>query len=743
MVKVLHVIDTLGRGGGAEHALYIQLPELAQRGVESRVVCLRSRQGPLAQRVAEEGTPVIVLDAANAPAQIAQLRRVIREFAPDLVHATLFDSCITSRLAVVGLGVPLLNSLVSTSYSPVRVERLGAVGWKRKIVQGVDRVTSVNVDHFHALTNAVGRDTGKALGISPERMTVIPRGRSRDALGQRTPERRARVRAQLGLADTDLVFVNVGRQDPPKGQPLLVDAFARVHVHFPHAHLVIAGKEGGASGALSEAVARSGSSGNIHLLGHRTDVADILSAADVFVFPSFYEGLGSALLEAMALELPIIASDAPAIQEVLDSGRAGLLVPTGDVAALAEAMVTLGTHADRRAELAASGYQRFSEDYELETVVDSTVRLYERLVGQAVVGGRKTTRPALHVISSNARRGAEVFAVELARALSEDYPGRVVALEPSNGGSTLQVDVLGPSWRSLGTMRQLRSEIRRSSVVVAHGSVTLPAVVLASLGTRVPLIYKNIGDPWYWATSLRRRWQTVVLLRCVDYVAALTESSAEAVSTCWRVPRAKIAVTSGGRDSTRYHPPSEAERNTAREALGLDPETKVLLYLGALSTEKRPELAIATALALPEVTLLMAGDGPMRRELDSLAAGQEDRVRLLGTRPDSVRLLHAADVVLLTSASEGLPGVLIEAGLSGLPCVAADVGFVKDVVVDGRTGVVVRGDSPAAFAEGVQKALRSRGSMGAAAREWCAERFDVGVAQRRWLNLMRRAAQRR
>lgn len=353
---------------------------------------------------------------------------------------------------------------------------------------------------------------------------------------------------------------------------------------------------------------------------------------------------------------------------------------------------------------------------------------------------REPRRPALHVISSNARRGAEVFAVELSAALESDCRGTVVAISESQAASTLNVETLGARWNSWGTLRRLRSAMAQASVVVAHGSVTLPACVLAGLGLGVPIVYKNIGDPWFWATSLRRRLQTSVLLRRVKFIAALSPGAARAAMECWRVDPSKVVVTGGGRDPHAYHPPTAPERDAARRDLMIGPDEAVVLYLGALAPEKRPQLAVEVAEHLPEAIVLIAGDGPLRTEVEQLSVCMDGRVRVLGARSDTSTLFHASDVLLLTSASEGLPGVIIEAGLSGLPAVAADVGFVRDVTLDGVTGVIVASDDPADFAAGIRQAISDRDAMGTAARTHCLDLFDVSVARQRWLELMGRAA---
>ncbi|WP_432560105.1 glycosyltransferase family 4 protein [Granulicoccus sp. GXG6511] len=380
-VRVLHVIDTLGGGGGAEHALRLQLPELARRGIDSHVVCLRSRGGPLAEWVSNEGTPVTVLDAKSRLDRARQLRSVIKATEPHLVHATLFESCLASRLATPR-NVPLLNSLVNTSYVPLRMEASGrAIAAKYRLVRLVDRLTAGRADHFHTLTAAVVEEAQQALGIPPGKITVIPRGRSSTAMGERSKERQDRVRSDLGLSPEDLVVLNVGRQDLQKNQVGLVRSFAEVREQTPNAVLVIAGREGTSTQEINAQVDALGLCDAVRLLGYRTDVADLMAAADVFAFPSLFEGLGSVLVEALALGLPIVASDVPAIREVLDDGRAGRLVAVQDDAALTEALVAILYDGEAREALGTRGNARFRERFELDKVVDATVELYERLAG--------------------------------------------------------------------------------------------------------------------------------------------------------------------------------------------------------------------------------------------------------------------------------------------------------------------------------------------------------------------------
>ena len=294
-LKVLHVIDSLGVGGGAEHSLVAMLPELADRGITSEVVCLIPREGGLQAQVIDMGVRLDVVPAGRFPVRARWLRERLVDSRADLLHASLVSSCFLSRAAARRTGVPQVNSLVQTTYDLELRAQAGISPWKLRTMATVDGFTARRyVDHVHSLTAAVTTEATEVLGIDPGRITEIPRGRSTEQLGVRSAERRRRVRAGLGLPDDAPVVLNVARQDQQKSQALLVEAFAEVVAEQPGAVLLIAGREGNATADIRAAVRATSMEGSVTLLGHRTDVPDLLAAADVFTLPSVSEGFGGA-----------------------------------------------------------------------------------------------------------------------------------------------------------------------------------------------------------------------------------------------------------------------------------------------------------------------------------------------------------------------------------------------------------------------------------------------------------------
>ncbi|MGH9051374.1 MAG: glycosyltransferase family 4 protein [Acidimicrobiia bacterium] len=346
------------------------------------------------------------------------------------------------------------------------------------------------------------------------------------------------------------------------------------------------------------------------------------------------------------------------------------------------------------------------------------------------------------MITSNDRRGAEVFGCQLNSALTaRGRAGEAVALAPGSDTVGLPVPVLGRSRRSAGTLAALRRRSKAAGAVIAHGSTTLPMTALALAGTGVPLVYRNVGDPSYWATTRARRFRTASALRRTRAVVALTSKNADALARIYGLPEHKLCVIPNGVPAERFHATDRAVQDSVRHCLRLPRDAAVILYLGTLSPEKDVATAIRAVAQLKseprETILVVAGDGrdhaPLERLAAELAAG---RVHFVGPVDDPETWLAAADALVLPSLTEGLPGVLIEAAFAGLPVVATDVGSVREIVVAGETGLLVPPRQPGEMAASLRHALARASEMGQAAREHCLATFDMAVVAPQWDDLL-------
>lgn len=390
-MKLLYLINSLG-AGGAERSLVELLPHYQSSGVDISLVCLEPRRVGVEAEARLLGTDLVYLSGGRA-GWISSFRRLIAQRRPDLVHTTLFDAHLVGRIGAMGTRVPVLSSLVSTPYVASRRRDRNLNQAAFRLVKVLDGWTARHLtSRFHAISHTVRDAYVDSLGIPPERITVVERGRDPRRLGQRDEARRQRVRQALGIDPAAPLLINVGRHEYPKGQTVLLRAMAILRERCAEAVLLIAGREGHMTGDLERLHQELRLGDRVRFLGHRTDVPDLLAASDIFVFPSLYEGLGGAVLEAMALQLPIVASDIPAMREVVGSAGCGLLVEPEDPAALATAITRLVADTNMRRTLGARGARRFRERYAIDRCARRMVDLYRDVVEEHTARERSGRR---------------------------------------------------------------------------------------------------------------------------------------------------------------------------------------------------------------------------------------------------------------------------------------------------------------------------------------------------------------
>jgi glycosyltransferase involved in cell wall biosynthesis len=351
----------------------------------------------------------------------------------------------------------------------------------------------------------------------------------------------------------------------------------------------------------------------------------------------------------------------------------------------------------------------------------------------------------LHVVTDSDRRGAQIFAVDLCEALAGmGRGGSVVALRPGSGGATLDLPVLQSGKGRLASLSSLRSAMRSAEVVVAHGSHTLRWCAMAGLGLEVPVVYRNISDPQFWTSTWQRRLRVRLLLRRMDHVVSLYQGGKRYLHTRLGVAEERITTIPNAVRVSLFRPPTVQERDEARARFGLPEDAVVLLYVAALQPEKHPVTAVEALGSLrPDTYLLMLGEGSERKRIESVAADlAPGRVIAPGRVGGMQQAYWASDVAVLPSEGEGLPAALIEAGLSGLPCVASVSGGNADIVLDGVTGRLVPWADAEALAAAVTETLEHRVSWGRAARDHCRREFDLGHVVRRWDEVLGGVSQR-
>lgn len=358
---------------------------------------------------------------------------------------------------------------------------------------------------------------------------------------------------------------------------------------------------------------------------------------------------------------------------------------------------------------------------------------------------------ALHLINSQQRRGAEVFAAQLACCLQEQgrFKNLVCSLYdrgddnlPVKGVPVFKLGGREGAFSRIGLDLRLLSRLYgllrgfQPDVIVAHGGDTLKYTVSSNLFYgKAATIYRNIGTASAWANSAARVKLNRLLLNRIDAVVSVSQSIKQDFLKVYRLPQDRVAYIPNGVATSEFDVSAQASaRAQVRQELGLSQQDTALIAVGDLSPEKGyqdllPLLAELRSGGFENHTLLV-GDGPLRHELQQQAKrlGLTGQAHFLGRRSDVPRLLAAADLFVLPSKTEGMPAVLIEAGLAGLPSAAFDVGGVGEVVEHQVTGLL----SPPGDFQGLAQALialsedpQRRSLMGATARLRCHQQFDI------------------
>jgi glycosyltransferase involved in cell wall biosynthesis len=344
----------------------------------------------------------------------------------------------------------------------------------------------------------------------------------------------------------------------------------------------------------------------------------------------------------------------------------------------------------------------------------------------------------VHVIPSPLGRGAQRAARILVDRLDE--PGRVrhqllgLFDGPPEVALDLALDHPGGSHPARGFQPRLALRLRSAlarldpAVVVAHGGDPMKYAVPAVMGTGRPLAYCVIGTYAGPPTPLHE-WLWRRLMARADLVVAVGDEVLDECTRRFGVPTPRVVLIPNGRDSSQFHPRS-APANATAEA--------TLIFVGALTPQKQPDRFIEVVGRLRaegrSLRAMLVGGGPLARELTGVASACG--VELLGSRSDVPELLRRSDALVFTSrpAGEGMPGVLIEAGLSGLPAVSTDVPGAATVLADGCTGIIVD-DSVGTMVEALEQLLDDparRAAMGAAARSRCESEFSLDRMAERW-----------
>ena len=373
MIRVLELRSVRGTGGGPEKTILFGA-QRHDRGRFAITVCyIRDARDDVfgidARARQLDIDYVEVREAHSFDVRVwPQLLSLVRDRGFDLIHGHDYKTNLLALLLARRTGaVPLATSHGWTGHT-WRERRLYYPA-DRRIMRRMPRVIAVSSDVRQALIQS---------GTPPEKVTVLLNGIEPGAFTRDTTRREA-VRRELGILATDRLIGAVGRLEPQKRFDLLIQAVAALKASHPDVKLAIVG-DGSLRASLEAQAARAGVSPDTRFLGHRTDIAALHDAFDVFAQSSEYEGTPNAVLEAMAMETPIVATDAGGTGELALPGVHGLIVPAGDVEALRSVLANVLDDRAGATMRARAARRRIEQELSFAERTRKLEEIYDQLV---------------------------------------------------------------------------------------------------------------------------------------------------------------------------------------------------------------------------------------------------------------------------------------------------------------------------------------------------------------------------
>jgi glycosyltransferase involved in cell wall biosynthesis len=362
-LRIVGVDPERGFAGGESQVLGLTL-ELLRLGHDAQLLC--DPEGALWRLARAENVlchPLRIRNAIDLRAGL-RLRRFLSRNRFDVVHFHTSRAHSMAPFAAAAAGASVVTRRMD--YVPNRA--FSAYMYNR----AVDAVAAISREVAAALA---------AAGVLPDRITIIPSGVDCRRFAPPSPRLRAEARAGLGLATDEIAVGAVGGLEPRKGHRYLVEALGYLRGTLPAVRCFIAG-DGSQREVLEDQIRRLGLDDAIRLTGSIPDSRALLWAIDIFVQPSIKEGLGVALLEAMACGLPGIASRAGGMVEVIEDGHSGRLVTAADAGALAQALRELIESPNARGAIGVAARDRAATNFSMETMARKTLAFYRASLAQ-------------------------------------------------------------------------------------------------------------------------------------------------------------------------------------------------------------------------------------------------------------------------------------------------------------------------------------------------------------------------
>lgn len=377
-MRLLFIIDSLGTGG-AERSTAELWYYLKRQKIPFRIIALIQRTEGIQKEILDAGLQVEILKDGNFIRNVWQIIRRVRSYDPTLVHSVLFKSNLRTRFVkLLTQSFTHIEALVNTTYSSERFNDKNVNAFALQLYKIVDCVTEkFLVNHFIANTEDIRLHYVRHLKINPAKITVIYRGRRENPFIAERSKYRQLLRQELSLSDDALILIIVARQEYQKGLIYALKAFHDIIESYSNARLILVGRKGSSTQELITFYEEFKLKDRVFFLGHRTDIMQLLVGADIFIFPSVYEGIGGAIIEALAAGLPIVSSDLPGLREVIGDSNA-IFVEPKTREGLAHGIRLLIQDSAIRDSMSKLNIKLFTDRFQLDSAHNQVMEVYKK-----------------------------------------------------------------------------------------------------------------------------------------------------------------------------------------------------------------------------------------------------------------------------------------------------------------------------------------------------------------------------
>jgi glycosyltransferase involved in cell wall biosynthesis len=783
-MKVLYVSHT-GLMSGAEGALLDLLVSLPP-SVEATVAC---PPGPFADRLRQQGFEVAALPALSGSfrldigqiprllAQVVRAGRGMQELVSaaqvDLVHANSLRAGLVAGCVLAGRGVPV----VVHAHDALPATRSAAI---------VRQILRLNARAVISISDYAARSLS-GNGLDP-RIHVLYNPLDTVRFD---PETRTRLEArhELGLApDAPLVGL-VGQISPWKGQETAIRIVAQLRERFPQLRLLIVGQAKftdratrydniGYLESLHRLVVENGLEQQVEFWGERADVETIVRALDVALAPSWEEPFGRSVIEAMSLQVPVLATNVGGPAEYVEDGVDGLLLPPTDIDAWAHALQGLLDSPETRAALGKRASLKVRSRFDRDTYAKAVLDVYDQVLRDAYRGSpTQSTRPAssgsergwpgaprlriLFVEHSSVMGGGQHSLFELMRTLEGNHdvmlacpPGRLADKMESSGFTVYQIPESQLTFRMnasitprelmrAGRARRAACElVERLRPDIVHANSLRAGLLVCVRHNPSPVVVhcRDLLPPGFSSSLV-----SLFTLQRSELVVAVSEAAARRLAGP-RWAERRVVVADNSIDTDTFNP-DLWDLDRARTELGVD-GAPLLGLIAQITPWKGHTRAIQVLARLrgeqPQAKLLIAGaakfvtratrfdnqayDQKLRTLVSHL--GLEDAVLFLGERNDVPRIMASLDVLLVPSTEEPFGRTVIEAMAMGVPVVATNAGGPPELIRHGIDGLTLPPEDIegwAAAAESLARRGRSNDSRDYARQRFSSARHGAGI----------------